>query len=226
MPEQEVTEPRRVKAFARFFKNYMSVSALVTAALPIPVTALKLIPTYHAQTSILSVYTSLFCFLLLGFIFYSRHHLARFMFPEISGARNVFWSGFLAILPALLIASSLSCVYLYHTSLDMSVARVLSSTRFERAQSPTSSYSQSPSPLTNANEIQQPKVTPIKRDQVLDQLESQDIPMAGQVFALYLGIFLFAESAFILMAIKEYLQDLVKISEIDLIVGPSRAPTT
>lgn len=213
MPEHEVTEPRRVKAFARFFKNYMSVSALVTAALPIPVTALRLIPTYHAQTSILSVYTSLFCFLLLGFIFYSRHHLARFMFPEISGARNVFWSGFLAVLPALLIASSLCCVYFYHTTLDLSVARVKYPDRFTVANSDSVSPT-----IINANP------TPaLKRDVVLHDIESQDTPLAGEVFLLYLGIFLFAESAFILMAIKEYLQDLVKLSEMDLIKGPPRA---
>ena len=43
--------------------------------------------------------------------------------------------------------------------------------------------------------------------------------MAPGLLALYLGIFVFAESAFIVMAIKEYLQDLVRLSEIDLIRG-------
>jgi hypothetical protein len=38
--------------------------------------------------------------------------------------------------------------------------------------------------------------------------------------ACYLGIFLFAETAFLLMAIREYLQDLLKIREEDLILGP------
>jgi hypothetical protein len=79
------SEPTRVKTFANFFKNYMSISAVVAAALPIPVTSFHLIPTYHAQTSLLATYTSLFCFLLLGLIFYSRHTLARVMFPEFFG---------------------------------------------------------------------------------------------------------------------------------------------
>ena len=34
---------------------------------------------------------------------------------------------------------------------------------------------------------------------------------------LYVGIFLTAEAAFILMAIKEYLQDLVGLTDVDLI---------
>ena len=43
--------------------------------------------------------------------------------------------------------------------------------------------------------------------------------MSTGLLALYLGIFVFAESAFIVMAIKEYLQDLVRLAEIDLIRG-------
>jgi hypothetical protein len=36
----------------------------------------------------------------------------------------------------------------------------------------------------------------------------------------YIAIFTCAEAAFILMAIKEYLQDLVGLSELELIRGP------
>jgi len=85
MPKDiEPLEPRRVQTFAHFFKRYMTVSSVVTAALPIPVTAARLIPTFKAQIAILSTYTSLFCFLALGFIFYSRHQLARWMFRNLS----------------------------------------------------------------------------------------------------------------------------------------------
>jgi hypothetical protein len=35
---------------------------------------------------------------------------------------------------------------------------------------------------------------------------------------LYLAIFLLAEAAFVLMAIKEYLQDLIGLEEMDLIL--------
>src|SRR5947208_3712302 len=91
MPETTATEPlepRRVKAFARFFKNYMSVSTIVTAALPIPVTALGAIPTFKSQTAMFATYSSLFCFLLLAFIFYMRHGLARWMFVGFVAKRE------------------------------------------------------------------------------------------------------------------------------------------
>ena len=56
----------------------------------------------------------------------------------------------------------------------------------------------------------------------LEVAESWQIEGGDLLMFLYLGIFLFAEAAFILMALKEYLQDLVKLSEQDLIMGPQR----
>ena len=76
------TEASRVRGFATFFKSYMSVWTLVVAALPIPVGAFKLIPTFEIQRFYLSVYTPLFCFLSLGFIFFQRHSLGRYMFQR------------------------------------------------------------------------------------------------------------------------------------------------
>ncbi len=76
----EPAEPVRFAAFARFFKAYMGTAAVVTASLPLPVAAFHLIPTYAAQEKFLSTYTSLFCFLLLAYLFYIRHWLGRLMF--------------------------------------------------------------------------------------------------------------------------------------------------
>src|SRR6266404_8559416 len=76
------SQASRVKGFAAFFKSYMSVWTLVVAALPIPVGAFKLIPTFESQRSYLSVYTSLFCFLSLGFIFFERHRLGGYLFAS------------------------------------------------------------------------------------------------------------------------------------------------
>jgi len=107
------TDPRRVRAFATFFKSYMSVWTIVIAALPAPVTALKLIPTYDAHRYLLSVYAPLYCFLLLGFIFFSRHTLGRRLFyPESvayawsNGASRWFsfrMSGLVTLAPMLLL---------------------------------------------------------------------------------------------------------------------------
>ena len=109
--KNQAPEPSRVRQFLTFFKNYMSLSSLVVAALPIPVTMLGFIPTYAAQTKLLSVYTSLFCFLLLGFVFYSRRSLANHFFPR-GDSRPI--KGFRAgPLPFILLSVGLLFTYQY-----------------------------------------------------------------------------------------------------------------
>lgn len=191
--EPAPVEPTRVKTFARFFKNYMSISAVVAAALPIPVTSFKLIPTYTAQTSILSTYTSLFCFLLLAFIFYSRHALGRAMFPSSHRVRRQyrFRAAAVGLAPALLITMSLLCIFFYHVSLGNSVSTV-----------------------------RRPEVFSLET--VMEKTPLWAIPNGEWLILIYLGIFVFAEAAFIMMALREYLQDLLKISEIELIRTPEQ----
>jgi len=235
--EGSPVEATRVKSFAKFFKNYMSISAVLAAALPIPVTSFKLIPTYRAQTSLLATYTSLFCFLLLGFIFYSRHALARLMFPQFSKKLGNFPRAtfliivgltferllrfLVSLLPALLIAASLYCMFHYHVALSASVSNAV---RFspgssiqdkDGARAPTSAAS-----TLNTSQTQDPfgSVTRATAD-VLEKSPLWTIDFEGTLMLLYLGIFVFAECAFIVMALKEYLQDLVKLSEMELITG-------
>ena len=199
-------EPRRVIAFANFFKRYMSISSVITAALPIPVTAFSLIPTYSAHTKILSTYTPLFCFLTLGFIFYIRHSLARLMFPEHlrmtagyerpSGRIDLRHIGqqwmkrFVMFLPALLILASVGCIMYYHYLLEAGLKWMLPESGF------------------------------VSAEEALQYLDLPYVPEGPLLMVLYLGIFVFAEASFILMAIKEYLQDLLELSEIELMRGP------
>lgn len=179
------TEPKRIQAFARFFKSYMSVSSVVTASLPIPVTAMQLIPTYAAQTRFLSTYTSLFCFLLLAFLFYSRHALARAMFRKRG-------SGLIAVAPLVLIVASLSVVFAYHATLDASVRE--------------------------AQAIYLQKGIGVYSTQaILAQTDPLEIPRATTLIGLHMAMFLAAECAFILMALREYLQDLLGLDEVQLI---------
>src|SRR5260370_24487302 len=132
----------RIKAFATFFKSYMSVSAIVTAALPIPITKLRLIPMYKSQATLYSTYTSLFCFLVLGFVFYSRHSIARWMFPEeLERVQAIYRKGSLkegeteavpirkhwghrltALLPLILIVLSLFFAFFYTHVLDLTLS--------------------------------------------------------------------------------------------------------
>ena len=110
------TEANRAKHFVAFFKTYMSISTVVVASLPIPVASLHLVKTYGAQTKLFSVYTSLFCFLILGFIFFSRHALGRVLFVNETGGKR-----FVSSLPLLLIFGSIVMMFLYQSLLSDSL---------------------------------------------------------------------------------------------------------
>ncbi len=55
---------------------------------------------------------------------------------------------------------------------------------------------------------------------VLKSADYRDIPDSLQLTMCYLGMFLTAEAAFILMALREYLQDVLKIQDASLIRLP------
>ena len=181
--------PARFAAFAQFFKAYMGTASVVTASLPIPVAALHLIPTYAAQEKFLSTYTSLFCFLMLGYLFYIRHWLGRLMFSTRADG-HVGFRAFLAFVPLGLIVASLGLVAGYHHFLMESLLvftqqGVMSSTT-----------------------------------DILKSVDYREIPDSLQLTVCYLGMFLTAEAAFILMALREYLQDVLKIDDASLLRVP------
>lgn len=177
-------EPARLKAFTHFFKNYMSLAAVVTASLPIPISAMKLIPAFAAQSKFLSVYASLFCFLTLAFLFQCRHSLARWMFLK---PRPV-----VALLPLVLIAAALGSAFAYHSTIESSIQDV-------------------------QNSLIARGVPGASSEEILKQTDYLEIPNAVKLVCLYLGIFRSAESAFVLMALREYLQDLLGLGEERLI---------
>lgn len=180
-------KPTRLAGFANFFKGYMSVATVVAAALPIPITNWKMIPIYAQQRGFLTVYASLFCFLLLAFVFSIRHRLATPMFFK-SGI-----SGTVAALPAVFIVLTLVCVILYHTTLQDSLGQ-----------------------------LRQKGFTKSTTADLLEKMDQTDIPDAVELAACYLGIFLFAELAFVLMAMREYLQDELGLDEKSLLLGKVR----
>jgi hypothetical protein len=202
-------EPTRFKAFANFFKNYMSVSAVIAAALPIPVAAWKLIPMYDAQRGILGTYTSLFCFLILAFIFYRRHTLARLMFRDSLGlsqkeAPSRFWPLVFSRLPsflvnwgpAILILLCFASIVAYQSTLQISLAGTYEG-----------------GPISHEQAVKEV-------ERILTDSKWYEIRKGELLIGFYLLIFLCAEAAFVLMATKEYLQDLLKVSEHELILGP------
>jgi hypothetical protein len=60
----------------------------------------------------------------------------------------------------------------------------------------------------------------------MKKIPSTEIPYGLWLAVSYLGIFIFAETAFVLMAIREYLQDVLHINEIDLLHGISPFPAS
>jgi len=172
-------------AFARFYKKYLNVWSVAAAALPIPVASLRVIPVYAAQRQFLTLYTSLFCFLLLGFAFYSRHSIARALAPK-RGAAVRFAHTALLMLPGFCIAATFGFILAYHWTLQLSL-----------------------------NDLRLLGVS-ANTQVMLDKADYMEIPRAIWLALCYLGLFLSAEAAFILMALKEYLVEERSLSETDL----------
>lgn len=127
-PNSNPPEPKKFTNFAHFFKGYMNVSTIVVAALPIAFNELGLIPGFAANNKFLPIYTSLFCFLILAFSFFSRYRLAWWMFHNELNGRSI---GFarpiktvFRFIPFLLIGICFSSIIWYHNILDKSVETI------------------------------------------------------------------------------------------------------
>jgi hypothetical protein len=226
----------RIRRFLIFFKGYMSLSALVVAALPVPVTVLQLIPTYSAHRNLLSVYTSLFCFLLVAFVFYLRHSLAPLYFSKISDAEGHRRSRTMIIVPFFFIVFSVTLLFAYQRVLEISAT---SQSRQVGITLATLAMDECTSELSQL-EAEGMKLTPEQKvdlcarieERFLNQMPSartmeaqlkgatlSEIPLGWVLIALYLGFFLSAEAAFVLMALREYLQELLGLYDVSLITG-------
>jgi len=178
-----MAKPRTLDSFARFYKRYLNVWSVAAAALPVPVTSLHVIPTYEAQKPFLTLYTSLFCFLLLGFAFYSRHTIARCLASRNNGK---FGHAVLMLAPGVFIAATFGFILGYHWTLQLS--------------------------LTDLRMLGVSATTKM----MLEKADYMEIPRAVWLALTYLGMFMSAEAAFILMALKEYLLDAKALSDDEL----------
>ena len=285
--ESQPRDPGRVRAFANFFRRYMSLSSLVVAALPIPLTALRLIPTYHAQTAYLTTYATLLCFLMLGFIFSIRHSIARHFFPQVvrrgfllrahaereSSPAVYASSGMdpgdvllqevlaaerrereaeeyeewlrpryrteirfsLTSISALLVFLTVLSIVLYHRSLSASIVMAAPRIAPSGNTSPSRPLDEpatersvvegTPTPSMIVDESTSSMIADASSVEsvVLAETPNYLIPLGTNLVIFYLGMFVFAEAAFIIMAIKEYLQELVGLGDIELITGEEKA---
>lgn len=187
--DPEVIEAKRIRQFAGYFRNYMGVSTVVVAALPVPVAYLRMIPMHEADRGSTSVITSLVCFLLLAFIF-SRHRLATILFPDERS--SIAWgsdSPGLWLRLQMMNTSGLRRFLLSFTILLLILAAVKLFLDYQLTW----------------------------MESALHRPPSTRLSLMFQ----YLGFFACAEAAFVLMATKEYLQELLGLSDNDVIRGAS-----
>lgn len=202
-PAQE----NRLRKFAGFFKSYMGVMPLVTAAVAPILTLSKAIPVFDSEKSTLATYSGLLGFLMVAWIFYARSMFVPMMVPyhppalpsEASDDQKTWnrarerWEArrhYRAnLFPLVLIVLSGTSYCGYLVMLDIVINSAQQSFKTSR--------------------------------QTLLQTMGTDfsIPDHGVLQALYLGIFVFAEAAFVVMALREYAYGLLKVSEVEVLGG-------
>jgi hypothetical protein len=201
----------RLRRFASFFKGYMGVMPVVTAAVAPILTMMKAIPVFESQKTMLATYSGLLGFLLLAWVFYARRSFIRNMIPkpptnDFAYVEEKFRLFFVNVLPLILIASSVMCFMFYQYTLEAAIG-----------------HAESQVNAVNSQTVAASQILKIGNGTRQAYLENwgQLHPIYGAVDlqAFYLGIFLFAELAFVLMALREYGYGVLNISEEEVLRG-------
>lgn len=249
------------RSYSRVIRTALFLGAVAVALLPIPVAALGLLPVYRVHARFLMFYSPVVCLLILAYLFYVRDSLARLMFANLlnplsqagqyhrapmslsarRAARNV-RTAVLALLPAVLLATSFYCVLRYNSrlndSVDLAIAtwgqriqtveesgivvdkqkeRSTAATRRRLSRRAQDSIRVS-GQITTKDSLAVSEVLTV-REQVLRTASVDRIPMFPELTVLYIGIFAAALIGLILMSLKEYAKDAMGLSEEDLVLG-------
>jgi hypothetical protein len=210
MPAQ--SEENRLKNFAGFFKSYMGVMPLVTAAFAPVLTLAKAIPVFESQKTSLATFSGLFGFLLVAWVFSARSVFVPVMTNRFdpSGTapltsltplrRFVAWLGrygfrtLASIAPLFLVGLSAFCYIDYLRKLDAVLDQL-------QANAATQHLPQ------------------LSRDQLLRNGTLFSLPGSTTLQILYIGIFVSAEFAFVAMALREYGYSTLGIKEQEIMSG-------
>jgi hypothetical protein len=230
-----MTEPVPV-SYSAGLRRAFFLAALVVALLPIPVALLDLLPAYRIQTRFLVFYAPLVCLLALAYLFYVRDGLARLMFahlldplpprpeyyPERSDLRlRRLWftvrRGLLALLPALLLLASFACLLRYVERVNESVA--LTSAGLARPGRLPEDVGQLPGSRSTVPAPTRVAAPTSLRDRALDVPSTEEIPLFDELTALYIGAFLTAVIALVVMGLREYAREALGLSEQDVVLG-------
>jgi hypothetical protein len=206
------------------------------------VSLFHLLPAYPVQEKFLIVYAPLICVLTLAYLFYLRDSLARMMFahllnplppppvyyPERIDLRLRRWwmvtrrTAF-ALLPAFLLAGSFVCGMQYLMCVKDSMAVVSVTLAHQRTGSEDigllspDSTPQAAIPqllLRQEGTLAQPAPP-----SALDVPTPADIPYFTELTLLYVGSFLSALVALVLMGLREYAREAIGLTEQDVILS-------
>lgn len=184
-----------LEEFAEAFKSYMGVMPLVAAALAPLLTFLKALHAYESQKTTLATLSGILGFLLLAWVFYVRRTIA--LGSVTKGPRFIF-----NLLPFLLIVGAISCFVAYSHALEKSVNQALEDSKGLSYKVDNQAY-----PFTARSDVLQ------------HWGDDHVIPDSTRLQLLYLGIFLCPESAFVVMALREYINTKRNLSELEWMFG-------
>jgi hypothetical protein len=192
-----------MRYFSGYFTKYMSSLGVIIAALPIPATGFGWIPTFYFQRQMLATSTTLLMLLCAGLVFYYRAPLARHTYRDylirryLSSAENQegdsetssstpsSGSSWANLAPVLLALVALVCIVIYWVSLQAAVR-----SNWDYQQSNQEAY-----------------------HEALNDADPYYVEQSEWLAGSYIGIFVSAEVAFLLMALKEYQKDVLEITE-------------
>src|SRR5580700_3212139 len=180
----QATTQNRLSVFANAFKSYMGVMPLVTAALAPLLTFLNAIPTYESQRATLATLSGILGFLLLAWLFYVRRTIAL-------GSMTRGFRSLINVTPFLLIVGTLVSFICYVSILGKSTDAAL-----QLARENPGKY------------VEQDKSLRFEtRNDVLKYWDDRPIPDSTSLQLVFLAIFISAECAFVMMALREYIND-------------------
>jgi len=246
------------RSYSRIIRTALFLGAFAVALLPLPVAALGLLPVYRVHARFLMFYSPVVCLLILAYLFYVRDSLARLMFANILNPLSEpdryyrapvgltlrrtgrsLRTAVLAVLPAVLLATSFYCALRYTTrlndSVDLATATWPGQSAVESGFVADKQRGKSTVPRVRAPRRAQDSIqvsskitaddsgtgseTLTVREQVLRTAGIDRIPLFTELTILYIAIFAAALIGLILMALKEYAKDAMGLSEEDLVLG-------
>ena len=262
MPSPQELESGRLSELPRYsaaMRRALVVSAVVVTLLPIPINYFEILPAFQVHATFLLFYAPFLCLLTLCYLFYVRDSLARAMFADVLDPpappdpyyQEVFGErlkrGFrhvkailLAILPALLVITSMYSISRYLVSLNHSVEiaaqKYVEHSAGGRGMSAVQGARGKPGPKRPASERLEAERSPPTRAPLTDSLPApwdsvavrryviratviDDIPQLVELTVLYMGAFVALLIALTLMALKEYAKEAMGLSEHELMFG-------